>query len=940
MSRVPSSLTLCAALALAMWVLPAHAARPADPPADPALVTDSGTLPELWSAMDAGAIADTSSWQELPPPGRTTGLYAVYDSLRDRMIVFGGLSADDVPAGDVWTWEPGARPSWRRLEPLGEAPPPRYGCSVAFDAVNNRLIVFGGQSKADWRTLLNDVWSLSLSDPAEWTRLAALGTPPSPRSGATAVIDGARDRLILFGGGNGFWPWDDHNDAWTLSLSGPMTWARLEATGDSLPAPRSGAAGAYDLRRDRLIVHGGRGNGESYADLWELSLRGTPTWRVLSPSGDAPGPFTYHRLLSDVPDDRLLIFDVRTTGFWALDLAEPPHWSRVVPAGSDQVGFAYAGASSVALDTRRQRALMYGDFVRSAPGVPYPTTWEMTRDLWAMPLSADPSWSLVEREERPEWRNGHVAVYDPRRDRILVHGGLPMMSGIISGGFSDTWAFDLRRGAGWSEIAAGGEALRAVGHCGAYDPFGDRLVVAGGSYYRLAGLLALSLTGTPTWSPLAPLGTAPPGGNSTVSLVCDPPRRRMLLMMWNASGPDIWAFPLGDAPAWTHLALRGTPPPSIALNTAIYDPRRDRVLVLGIGAGANPVGVWALSLGDSSTWRPLVAAGGPPRSVLGRTYGLVLDQSRDRLVLYTGRAGLASEPAAPSGIYAFSLGSVPSWSELRPVGAVPGARDGFAACLDPLRDRMVVVLGGYFVGPDWNMENHFNDEWALQFGTPVVDVSVDVKPGDDGDAFPTRSHGVTPVAILSRRGFDADSVLPGTVTLAGAPVDARGDGLASFERRDVNGDGLADLVVHVRTDEMALAPGDTLAILRGRCAAGSRILGFGHVRVVPAARAPRSGAETVADDALAPGLALAGGNPVRIAAGPFAVRYTLPTSEPARLELLDVQGRRLAARDLDAGAGRSGHAWLPLARARAGSICFVRVRQGAWSATRRIVVLP
>ena len=77
-------------------------------------------------------------------------------------------------------------------------------------------------------------------------------------------------------------------------------------------------------------------------------------------------------------------------------------------------------------------------------------------------------------------------------------------------------------------------------------------------------------------------------------------------------------------------------------------------------------------------------------------------------------------------------------------------------------------------------------------------------------------------------------VNPATVTLAGAPVQLKGDGVtAVVEERDVNGDGFVDLVVHVQTDAMVVPQGETAVVLEGKTWTGDDIRGEGTVRIVP-----------------------------------------------------------------------------------------------------------
>ncbi len=117
----------------------------------------------------------------------------------------------------------------------------------------------------------------------------------------------------------------------------------------------------------------------------------------------------------------------------------------------------------------------------------------------------------------------------------------------------------------------------------------------------------------------------------------------------------------------------------------------------------------------------------------------------------------------------------------------------------------------------------------------VLVVDIDIKPGSYPNAINLGSSGVIPVAILSSGEFDAITVDPETVALAGAGVAVRGKGnrLLSHEE-DVNADGLLDLVVQVETEN--LDPGqfqDGSAVLEGSTYDGQQITGTDEVTIVP-----------------------------------------------------------------------------------------------------------
>jgi hypothetical protein len=122
---------------------------------------------------------------------------------------------------------------------------------------------------------------------------------------------------------------------------------------------------------------------------------------------------------------------------------------------------------------------------------------------------------------------------------------------------------------------------------------------------------------------------------------------------------------------------------------------------------------------------------------------------------------------------------------------------------------------------------------SLRFRVLLQLVMIDIKPGSYPNSINLGSNGSVPVAIFSTPTFDARTVIPDKVTLAGASVKFRGNGTPMFSVQDVNGDGLPDLVVHVSTEALQLTASDAEAVLEGQTTDGRRIRGTDTIRVVP-----------------------------------------------------------------------------------------------------------
>lgn len=302
------------------------------------------------------------TWTELAPTGPLPSARqfhtAIYDPVRDRMVVFGGREYSGFYVNDAWALSLGNPPAWTVLTPSGTLPGGRMLHSAIYDAVRDRMVVFGGWD-GDLHHFGNDVWALSLGGTPAWTQLMPAGVLPTGRDGHSAIYDPVRDHMVVFGGWNVS---SDHyfNDVWALSLADTPTWTQLTPAGP-LPIPQTLPKAFYDPVRDRMVVFGGMDSlWVSFNDVWALSLGDTPAWTTVIPTDTLP---IYGSAVYDPVRDRMLVIrsgdPVSSSNTWALSLSGTPVWGALQASGPPPDG---RGGWSTIYDPQRDRVVTFGGY--------------------------------------------------------------------------------------------------------------------------------------------------------------------------------------------------------------------------------------------------------------------------------------------------------------------------------------------------------------------------------------------------------------------------------------------------------------------------------------------------------------------------------------------------------------------------------------------------
>lgn len=133
---------------------------------------------------------DGNAWTQLADigPAKRHSAGRVFDSARQRGVLFGGFGEGNKEVSDTWEWDGFA---WAQIQDIG---PARLGHAMSW--FGSQTLLFGGAVlvEGSFQTL-SDTWSW---DGKHWRERQDIG--PSARVSASMAWDPTRERAVLFGG--------------------------------------------------------------------------------------------------------------------------------------------------------------------------------------------------------------------------------------------------------------------------------------------------------------------------------------------------------------------------------------------------------------------------------------------------------------------------------------------------------------------------------------------------------------------------------------------------------------------------------------------------------------------------------------------------------------------------------------------------------------------
>lgn len=647
----------------------------------------TGYLQDTWSfdGVDWSMIASGG------PAGRRNMALAWHTNSQ-RVVMFGGLLANQTLAGDTWTFDRAIN-TWNQETPT-QAPTARWLHAMAGDPLGN-VVVVGGQDAAG--NTLAGAWTWN---GVIWTR----SSEPSRRR-ASALGFHANGSGLLFGGSDSTTT-VDLADSWRLD---GLTWSQL--TPAQSPSPRHDHTMTHDSVRDRILLFGGSGAGGDSDELWFWN--GT-SWQQRFPSAvppnTAPPPSSGRTMAFDSGRAKATL----PMGSATYSYDWPANrWTTYRSPGNRW------GMTGV-LDPVRQVVMFFGGMNVGAQ--------TLLGDTW---LFDGLGWQQSQTNQSPAPRVSYGMAFDLAHNQAVLtggYGGPSAQSGVL---LSDTWIWDSPTG-NWSPRSStpGARGNMAM----TYDSHNQRVVMFGGNNTLIAVNETWEWDGA-VWTQVFP--AVSPSPRNSMRMAFDPLLGRIVMFGgYEASTPGIgqetWIYDGNPASrTWTHITPAVSPPPSHFHDTC-FDPASGRVIVIG---GDLPYPYAFASTLSGYTWLPIASASAPPQRCLAvftpapanrpglllscgenspahfqdswllaggvwsevsggqpddrKYFGLADDAARQRLVLFGGVDQATGERLGDTWEW-----DGRNWHLCTPMGGTPPARSHATLSYDSVR-RVIVLYGGY-----------------------------------------------------------------------------------------------------------------------------------------------------------------------------------------------------------------------------------------------------
>ena len=197
----------------------------------------SANIESSSESLGVPAASEVATWQKVGGNTLPDGRYlqaVTFDETRKVAVMFGGViynfsTGVTSPSQETWEWSP-ATGEWTNRTATGTRPAARSGSAMVFDSKRNKIVLFGGRAGSGFN--YQDTWEW---DPGTgtWSDATKSGSRPTGRSQHAMVYQKSTGNILLYGGGRSDSPPQMELASRSRSAT-PGSWIRRPAPGPSV----------------------------------------------------------------------------------------------------------------------------------------------------------------------------------------------------------------------------------------------------------------------------------------------------------------------------------------------------------------------------------------------------------------------------------------------------------------------------------------------------------------------------------------------------------------------------------------------------------------------------------------------------------------------------------------------------------------------------------